>query len=121
MTSSRTINRGVSKKLRCEKCRKPIEELTEEQALADMEVHGWTDWKTAHHIACYHCWERFPVFGNPFTYETYFAGRYEEQPDGSRKVFYGNGLYFVRDKEEAEALRTHPNAKVAGICAGDLL
>lgn len=89
--------------LKCDICKKPIEDLTEEQAEADMEGHGWSNSRTARSHGCYHCMERFPVFGNPFVYETYFAGRFKDE-GSKRKVFVGHGLYFERsinhNKEE---------------------
>lgn len=86
--------------LRCDSCKQPIEELTPEEADEDMEGHGWSDHTTANQHACYHCMIRFPQFGVPFHYETYIAGRYEDQPDGTRKVFVGNGAMFIRPKKE---------------------
>ena len=55
--------------LRCETCNRKIQELTEEEAMNDLEGHGWTNWKTAHHIKCFDCVNQYDE------YETYYAGR----------------------------------------------
>lgn len=95
----RTMKRSDKGMLRCDVCKQPIEELTPEQADEDMDGHGWSDHKTAQQHGCYHCQIRFPQFGIPFNYETYFAGRYEDLPDGTRKVFVGQGTCFIREKK----------------------
>ena len=60
--------------LRCDFCHRKIEKLSEDDAIADICPHGWTDWKTADKHACYHCSEILP--DHNFPYETYYAGRY---------------------------------------------
>lgn len=45
-------------RLLCDKCGFEIEALSEEDALADIEIHGWTDWKTAQRTYCFECEER---------------------------------------------------------------
>jgi len=88
----------------CDVCKKPIEELTEEKALEDMEGHGWTNHETAQMHGCFHCGNRFDRWGQPFIYETYFAGRYKDLPDGTRKVFAGfDGVYSIRDRDEMKS------------------
>ena len=88
----------------CDVCKKPIEELTEEKALEEMEGHGWTNHDTAQMHGCFHCRNRFDRWGQPFIYETYFAGRYEDLPDGTRKVFAGfDGVYSIRDRDEMKS------------------
>ncbi len=39
----------------CDKCKREIQALTEDDALCDIEGHGWTDWKTADKHLCYGC------------------------------------------------------------------
>jgi hypothetical protein len=55
--------------LRCEICHRRIEALTEDEALNDMDAHGWTNWKTAHSVKCFDCANDYDE------YETYYAGR----------------------------------------------
>lgn len=65
--------------LYCDKCHKEIEELTPEEADADLPGHGWSDFNTAHSTKCYDCADRYDE------YETYYAGRLKKRYPG--KVF----------------------------------
>ena len=56
-------------RLRCEVCKRRIEVLSEEDAINDMEGHGWTNWQTANYIKCFDC------ANDNDSYETYYAGR----------------------------------------------
>lgn len=85
--------RNKKGKLCCDICKKEIEELDEEEALADMEGHGWVDVKTAHEFLCYHCLER--QHPSIIAYETYFAGRIRIR-DGKKQILVGRGDYFER-------------------------
>lgn len=55
--------------LRCETCKRRIETLSEEEALNDLQGHGWTKWETATHLKCYDCATDYD------DYTTYYAGR----------------------------------------------
>lgn len=55
--------------LKCQTCKRRIETLSEEEALEDLEPHGWTNWKTANAIKCFDCATDYD------DYETYYAGR----------------------------------------------
>ena len=90
----------------CDVCKKPIEELPEEFANQDLEGHGWSNFNTAQKHGCYHCANRFPRWGQPFIYETYFAGRFEDLIDGTRKVKFPNGIYFIRDVKELQEVKS---------------
>jgi hypothetical protein len=70
---------GCFKMLKCEVCKRRIEELTQEEAMEDLPGHGWSDWQTAHHIKCYDCATQYEE------YETYYAGRIKRGYPG--KVF----------------------------------
>lgn len=87
------------KLIRCGVCGKFIEALTEEEALADMEGHGWTNMHTAHERVCYHCANRSHPSG--FDYETYYAGRVRIV-NGDIRVLVGNGIYHTREWGEVE-------------------
>ena len=56
-------------RLRCEVCKRRVEVLSEEDAINDIEGHGWTNWQTANHIKCFDC------ANDNDEYETYYAGR----------------------------------------------
>lgn len=55
--------------LKCRICHRMIEELSEQEALDDLEPHGWNNPKTAQDIKCFDC------MTEQDDYETYYAGR----------------------------------------------
>ncbi len=61
----------------CDECGKELEALAEEEA--SLDLHGWSDWKTAAYHLCYICAEKKLPYIIP--YETYFA-----EPD--REVYH---------------------------------
>jgi hypothetical protein len=83
----------------CDYCNKELVALREEEALGDIEPHGWTDWRTASVHACFECYDNMweppcgecethpcqkgrECWANPplhlFPYETYFANKLGE-------------------------------------------
>ena len=65
-------------KLYCEACGKRIEALSEEEALEDLEGHGFP-MEQASHYKCFDCASQYD------DYETYYAGRIKRGHPG--KVF----------------------------------
>jgi len=90
----------------CDVCKKHIEELPEEFADNDFDGHGWSNFNTAQMHGCFHCRNRFPRWGQPFIYETYFAGRFENLPDGTRKVNFPNERYLIRSVKELQEVKS---------------
>ena len=101
----------------CKYCEKELVALTEEECLADIEGHGWSNWKTASVHSCNTCFhkmwqppceicethpcERSGCWASPplhiFPYETYFADRLDgseelpvidEEWDSVKEVFW---------------------------------
>ena len=67
--SKKKLDQKAEAILHCETCHKRVESLTEEEALNDLEGHGWTNHETAQHIKCFDCATNYDE------YETYYAGR----------------------------------------------
>ncbi|MGD6807534.1 MAG: hypothetical protein ACQCN4_11315 [Candidatus Bathyarchaeia archaeon] len=85
----------------CNYCEKELVALTEEEALADITSHGWTNWRTASVHCCFECSDKMwkppcgecethpcergrDCWASPplhlFPYETYYADRLGEEP-----------------------------------------
>lgn len=65
--------------LKCDVCKRRIEELSEQEAMDDLPGHGWCDYTTASSVKCFDC-----ATSND-EYETYYAGRIKRGQKG--KVF----------------------------------
>lgn len=63
---------GNNRVLYCDYCKARIEKLTEEEALNDLQGHGWTDHNTAEMHVCYNCADEYR---QNIPYEAYVAGR----------------------------------------------